>query len=162
MPRRHLLSLCGESKQRRTKGRKDNRSERFSFLPLESLLSFDRTRTASARQARGVSRLRVRKGSSRDVEISISTAPTARGLTDSIPRRSSRDLEINMLTSRGLHNAFKSVSPRALAVRRRSAICGRGEGFQRERRNRLNGFLLSLWHAFPPFRRVTKGGACAA
>ena len=62
----------------------ENRSERFSegnllpFLPFGNPHLFRKSRNASARQARGVSRLRVRKGSSRDVEISISTAPSAR------------------------------------------------------------------------------------
>ena len=57
MPGRHLLSLCGESRQRRTKERKDNRSERFSegnllpFISLESLLSFDRSRFATVAEA---------------------------------------------------------------------------------------------------------------
>ena len=77
MPGRHLLLLCGKSRQKRIKGEKE--TVRSGFPPsLETHLPFDRSRTASARQARGVSRLRVRKGSSRDVEVSISTAPTAR------------------------------------------------------------------------------------
>ena len=44
----HLLSLHDESRQSRAKERKDNRSERFSSLSLESFPSFDRSRFASA------------------------------------------------------------------------------------------------------------------
>ena len=74
-----------------------------------------------------------------------------RGLIDTIPQRGPRDLEIKRQRRGNCLFALVNVRHRTLAVRRRSAICGRGEGFQRERRNRLNGFLLSLWHAFPPF-----------
>ena len=89
----------------------------------------------------------------------------ARGLTGTVSLGSSHDVGASIQISQRRGNclfALVNVRHRALVARRRSAICGRGEGFQRERRNRLNGFLLSLWHAFPPFRRVTKGGACPA
>ena len=60
-----LLSLCGESKQRRIKGKRE--TVRCGFpLPFEIPSPFDRSRFASARQACGVSCLLVRKGSLRD------------------------------------------------------------------------------------------------
>ena len=66
MPGRHLLSLCGESKQRRIKGKRE--TVRCGFpLPFEIPSPFDRSLTASARQVRGVLRLRKRQGSPRDV-----------------------------------------------------------------------------------------------
>ena len=77
MPGRHPLSLHDERGERRAKGRGETHLDGFSS-PFGNPHLFRKSRNASARQARGVSRLRVRKGSSRDVEISISTAPSAR------------------------------------------------------------------------------------
>ena len=116
-----LLSLCGESKQRRTKGKRETLSGCFPF-PFGNPFSFrriaDRLRTASVRCLTFLKSL----GSPRDVEVSISTAPTARG---------SRCVIV-------------SVSPRAfMRGGEPRAVEGRGD-FKGERETAPNGFPLSF------------------
>ena len=68
MPGRHPLSLHDERGERRAKGRGETHLDGFSS-PFGNPHLFRKSRNASARQARGVSGYRGRKGSSRDVGI---------------------------------------------------------------------------------------------
>ena len=61
-----LLLLCGKSRQKRIKGERETVRGGFP-LPFEIPSPFDRSRFASARQACGVLRYRVRKTGSRAV-----------------------------------------------------------------------------------------------
>ena len=114
----HLLSLHDESRQRRAKEREDNRSERFSSLSLESFPSFDRSRFASAHKCAGAYRY-------------VITAWFARPWRFNFHLPQLRANQFNVLDN---------VSPRALAVRRRSAFGRKVGGFQGREGNRSERF----------------------
>ena len=137
MPGRHLLSLCGESKQRRTKGRRTTLSGCFpssfgNHHPFRRIA--DRLRTASVRCLT----LSITLGSPRDVW----------GSTFDFANCARTTLRYRICKT-----------PCACAWRRTAIGRKMREIQKREKKTAPNGCLLPLLHAFAYFRRATKVGA---
>ena len=136
MPRRHPLSLHDERGERRAKGRGETHLDGFSS-PFGNPHLFRKSRNASARQARGVSRLRVRKGGSRDVGIFELQAPTPREMPQ-LNRKHKRPWREPRLFQRALPAAgttlfYRFCKPPRIYARRRTAS-GRKMRGSKERR----------------------------
>ena len=148
MPRRHPLSLHDERGERRAKGRGETHLDGFSS-PFGNPHLFRKSRNASARQARGVSRLRVRKGSSRDDGIFELKRQRRGNYLDAIENISASGANREHSSgrcpvSRESRCVIVSVSPRAfMRGGEPRAVEGRGD-FKGERETAPNGFPLSF------------------